>query len=195
MSNEELQEKIKLIQECQKVLYELHEEYGTRFAKPCADYLDHTLESLEKPPKKDARKEFAVGQKVTLIDTVRQQRSFAPWMPGYTYKKGTVGVIANNGFVFCKGSYLRLASEKVKVQGFDAAAVTEHLWYELTSGVVDTKLVEIDWEWFSDRAEEALHHLNYAIPLTSKQPPEITFEDLSKNQFWQDRQDLFKLED
>lgn len=51
MTKEELQEKINLIQECQKVLYELHGAYGTRFAKPCADYLDYTLDSLEQPPK------------------------------------------------------------------------------------------------------------------------------------------------
>lgn len=193
MTNDELLEKIKLVEQCQKVLYELHEELGTHFAKSCADYLDYTLDSLGKPRKKTARKEFPVGQKVQLMDTVVRERFISQLSPSSTYEKGTVGWIANGGHMLCGGGFLTLDSEKVKVDGFDAEGVTEYLWLCLAYGSLDTTLVQLSWDTFSERVEEALHHLNYPIP-RNKQPAEITFDDLSKHQFWQDRQDLFKKE-
>ena len=55
--------------------------------------------------------------------------------------------------------------------------------------------MEIDWEYFFERVEDALWKLNYPAPHTSVPLGEITFEDLSKHQFWQDGQDLFKKEE
>ena len=135
MTKEEVQEKIKLIQQCQKVLYELNEELGTRFAKTCAGYLDYTLASLGRPCTKAVRKEFAVGQKVQLMDTVEQERFLSQVSPAHRYEKDTIGWIANGGHVIYGGDYLSLVSEKVKVDGFDAEAVTEYLWHQLTHGI------------------------------------------------------------
>lgn len=194
MPNDKLLEKIKLIEQCQKVLYELHEEFGTRFAKPCADYLDYTLASLGKPRKTTARKEFAVGQKVQLIDTVEQERFLSQVSPARRYEKGTNGWIVNGGHLLCEGDYLSLDSERVKVDGFDAEAVTEYLWLHLAYGRLDTTLVQLNWDTFSERVEAALWKLNYPAPHASEHANEITFDDLSKNQFWQHRQDLFKKE-
>ena len=196
MTKDELQEKIQLIQQCQKVLYELHEEFGTRFAKSCTDYLDYTLESLEKPPLNDARKEFAVGQKVTLMDTVEQERFLSRVSPTRRYEKGTIGWIANGGHMIYGGDFLSLDSEKVKVDGFDAEGVTEYLWNRLTHGRPGTTLVQIEQDYFSERVEEALLNLNFPAPKTSQtHPGEIAFDDLSKHQFRQDRQDLFMREE
>ena len=191
---ENVQEKIQLILQCQKVLYELHEELGTRFAKSCADYLNYTLDSLGKPRKETVRKEFAVGQKVQLMDTVEQTRFLSQLSPTRRYEKGTNGWIVNGGHMLCEGNYLSLDSEKVKVDGFDAEAVTEYLWLCLAYGSLDTTLVQVDWNYFSERVEEALWKLNFPAPHTSEQPGEITFDDLSKHQFWQDRPDLIKKE-
>lgn len=191
-----MQEKIQLIKECQKVLYELHEEHGTRFAKPCADYLDYTLESLEKPCKTTDRKEFAVGQRVQLMDTVEQERFLSPVSPARRYEKGTVCWIANGGHISYGGDYLTLNSEKVKVNGcLDAEGVAELLWHRLTRGRDEMEWLEVRREYFLENIEAALYKLNFPAPYESDQPAEITFDDLSKHQFWQDVQDLFKLEE
>lgn len=141
------------------------------------------------------KKVFAVGQKVRLADTVQQRHFVSQLSPHRTHKKGAVGWIVSGGHMLCEGDFLRLDSEKVAVSGFDAEAVTEYLWHQLTRGMPDTKLTDIDWEYFSERVEDALWKLNFPAPKTSQaQPGEITFDDLSKHQFWQDRQDLFKEE-
>lgn len=196
MTTEELQEKIKLIRECQKVLYELHENLGTRFAKSCAEYMDYTLESLETPREQNARKEYAIGQKVQLTDAVYQANFVSQIHPKKIYEKGAIGWICNDGVMYCQGNLLHLDTEKVKVSGFDAEAVTECLWYFLTRGWIDTSCIEVDWDLFSERVEAMLWHLNLPVPKVTKQDlGEITFEDLSKHQFWQHRQDFFRLED
>lgn len=142
------------------------------------------------------KKEFAVGQKVQLTDTVYRQRFLSQLSPQRTYEKGAIGWVVNGGHMLCGGDFLRLDSEKVQVNGFDAEAVTEYLWHQLTRGMPDTKLTDIDWEYFSERVEDALWKLNFPAPKPNQtQPGEIAFNDLSKHQFWQDRQDLFKKEE
>jgi len=196
MAKDELQEKIQLIQQCQKVLYELHEEYGTRFDKSCTDYLDYTLESLEQRPKENARKEFAVGQKVTLVDTVQKKGFLSQISPSSTYEKGTVCWIANGGHMSYGGDFLRLDSEKVRVNKcLDAEGVAELLWHRLTLGQDEMGQLLLHKEYFLECVEKALYKLNFPAPFESDQLAEITFEDLSKHQFWQNRQDLFKVED
>lgn len=139
-----------------------------------------------------SKKEFAVGQKVRLADAVEQARFVSQLSPQKTFNEGATGWICNGGFMLCNGYLLRLDAEKVTVNGFDAEAVTEYLWDQLTHGYPDTTLVHVDWEYFSKYVESALWHLNFPVPRISEQPAEITFDDLSKHQFWQDRQDLFR---
>ena len=135
------------------------------------------------------KKKFAVGQKVTLMDTV-QERGFLS-DPNHTHKKGTAGWIVNGGHMLCNGRYLRLDPEKVEVSGIDPEEIALLLWYRI-GGKDETEWMEVHREYFLERIEAAICHLNFPIAYENDQPREITFEDLSKQQFWQDRQDLFK---
>lgn len=135
-----------------------------------------------------------MGQKVLLVDTVQQRIFLSKLSPHLTYEKGTVCWIANGGHVSCGGDFLSLDSESVRVNGcLDAEGVAELLWHRLTRGQDDLEWLEIHREQFLEQTEAALYQLNFPVPYESDQPREITFDDLSKYQFWQDRQDLFQL--
>ena len=140
-----------------------------------------------------SKKKFAVGQKVMLMDTV-QERGFLS-APDHIHEKGTAGWIVNGGHMLCNGRYLRLNTERVEVSCFDFEEVAAFLWHRLTRGQDELEWFEVHREQFLERIEAALCNLNFPVPYESDQPREITFDDLSKNQFWQNRQDLYKLED
>lgn len=140
-----------------------------------------------------SKKKFAVGQKVTLTDTV-EERGFLS-APNHTHEKGTVGWIVNGGHLLCNGRYLRLDAERVEVSGFDPEEVALFLWHRLTCGQDELEWFDIHREQFLERIEAALYKLNFPVPFESDQPAEITFDDLSKHQFWQGRQDLIKMEE
>lgn len=187
MTREELQERLDVILKCKTALDELHEAYGVKFAESCSRYLQYTLDDLERLLgeefyEHDTRKEFAVGQEVTLMDNLTV-RSLFSHNPHKHYEKGTVGWISDSGNLRIGSDLLTVDTTKVRVRGHSPEGIASFLYCYLTrSRHADYR--GVDRALFLDRMTEALYELGLCPGKNCPDPAEVYFEDLDTCQSW-----------
>lgn len=198
MTKAELQEKLQIILQCKSALVELHEAYGIKFAKSCSGYLQYTPDDLERLLgeelyEHDTRKEFSVGQEVTLMDNL-VHTTLSSFTPAIHYKKGTVGWISDSGNLRIRSDLLMMDTTKVRVRGHSPEGIASFLYgYLIHSRHADYR--GIDRALFVDRITEGLYELGLAPGKNCPDPSEVYFEDLEEHQFLLNVPDLKKTED